>query len=108
MKIIIQNLDESMISALRRCGYHFERTLPETGEVSAARSFGPGGFPRFHAYVKMINPSTGSGLVKMQINLHLDQKRPSYKGTSAHAGEYEGELIEQEVTRIKSILSPSQ
>jgi len=59
MKFLIANSAENPASALRRCGYHFERQHPETGEISAARSFGAGGFPRFHAYAKMINPSAG-------------------------------------------------
>lgn len=105
MKIIINNINENPANALRRCGYHFERQHPDTRELSAARALGAGGFPRFHAYVKMINPSTGSGLVQMEINLHLDQKRPVYRGTAAHSGEYSGELVEQEAARIKSILT---
>lgn len=99
MKIIIENINVNPVTALRRCGYHFEKNVPDTGEVSAARDLGgTGGFPRLHAYAKMISNS-------LQINLHLDQKRPSYSGTKAHSGEYEGEIVEQEVERIKSILS---
>jgi hypothetical protein len=101
MKILVEKINESMISALRRCGYHFERNIAQTAEVSAARSFGPSGFPRFHCYAK----KTGEN---MEINLHLDQKKPIYRGTSAHGGEYEGEIIEQEMKRIAAILSPSQ
>lgn len=99
MKILIENIQENVVSALRRCGYHFERSVQETGEVSAARDLGPGGFPRLHCYAKIINGKD------MQVNLHLDQKRPSYSGTSAHAGEYEGEIVEQEAARIRSLLS---
>jgi hypothetical protein len=97
MKIIIENLIENPANALRRCGYHFERQHPDSGEISAARDLARGGFPRFHAYVKTLDNS-------MQINLHLDQKRPSYSGTSAHTGEYDGEVVEQEAERIRSIL----
>ncbi len=109
MRIIVDNINENPANALRRCGYHFERSHPDTRELSAARALGAGGFPRFHAYVKIIDdhPSTRSarsGLVKMQINLHLDQKRPIYKGAAAHSGEYGGEIIEQEAARIKSAL----
>ncbi len=100
MKIFVENITENPASALRRCGYHFERQHPHTNEISAARSFGAGGFPRFHAYAKLIDKT-------LQINLHLDQKRPVYRGTSAHGGEYEGEVIEQEAERIKSILLPN-
>ena len=41
---------------------------------------------------------------KLFFNLHLDQKKPSYSGSSAHSGEYDGEIIEKEVERIKGIL----
>lgn len=97
MKIIIENINENMANALRRTGYHFERQHTATDEISAARDLGAGGFPRFHCYAKM----AGSD---MHINLHLDQKRPVYRGTSAHGGEYEGEVVEAEGARIKSIL----
>ena len=40
------------------------------------------------------------------INLHLDQKRPRYQGTKAHNAEYDGEAIEQEIVRLKSLLKP--
>jgi len=104
MKILIANSAENPASALRRCGYHFERQHPETGEISAARSFGAGGFPRFHAYAKT---KGGQTPLCLEINLHLDQKRPVYRGASAHGGEYDGEVVEQEAERIKSILLPS-
>ena len=38
------------------------------------------------------------------FNLHLDQKRPIYKGVTAHSGEYEGEVVEEEAERFKKIL----
>lgn len=97
MKILIKNINEHPANALRRAGYHFERRHQDTGEISAARTLGAGGFPRLHAYSKLIGRD-------LQINLHLDQKRPSYSGTSAHGGEYAGKIIEQEAARIKSIL----
>jgi len=97
MKIVIKNINENLASALRKCGYHFERQHADTNELSAARTLGAGGFPRFHCYAKLVGKD-------MHINLHLDQKRPSYSGSSAHGGEYEGEVVEQEGQRIKSIL----
>lgn len=102
MKILIENIKENPLSALRHCGYHFERMVEGTGEISAARDLGAGGFPRLHCYAKLVN---GKDLF---VNLHLDQKRPSYAGTSAHGGEYDGEVVEEEATRIKSILLASQ
>lgn len=38
----------------------------------------------------------------LMVNLHLDMKKPSYAGTSAHAGEYDGALVEQEAERIRA------
>ncbi|MCH7552279.1 hypothetical protein IIB49_02720, partial [Patescibacteria group bacterium] len=54
-------------------------------------------YPRFHIYAKE-QEDTAS------LNIHLDQKQPSYEGSSAHSGEYEGSLIEQEVERIQSLV----
>ena len=70
-----------------RLGYHAERN------GSFAKRAGTGQFPRFHAYVEQ-------GKDTVMVNLHLDAKAPSYEGTSAHAGEYDGPLIETEIARI--------
>lgn len=80
---------------LRRCGYG--KTLNRQGEVSYARVMGISGYPRFHAYVE----TKDDGLA---INLHLDQKKPSYGGHTAHSGEYEGEVVEREGMRIKKLI----
>ena len=40
----------------------------------------------------------------MIFNLHLDQKKPTYEWHIAHSGEYDGELVEKEIERIKKIL----
>ena len=55
-------------------------------------------YPRFHLYLK-IDESTN----KLIFNLHLDQKKPVYKGTPAHSAEYEGRVVEEETERIKKI-----
>ena len=36
----------------------------------------------------------------MEIDLHLDQKKPQYKGARAHNGEYDGPVVEREIARI--------
>lgn len=54
-------------------------------------------YPRFHASV------TEHG-GKVTCSLHLDQKRPSYEGSHAHSGEYDGPVLEEERTRILSLL----
>jgi hypothetical protein len=38
----------------------------------------------------------------------LDRKAPKYEGTPAHAGEYENEVVKEEVERIKRILKSSK
>ncbi|OGH70351.1 MAG: hypothetical protein A3C90_02990 [Candidatus Magasanikbacteria bacterium RIFCSPHIGHO2_02_FULL_51_14] len=78
---------------MRRCSYAEIRTR----EVSYARRLGGLEYPRFHAYVEL----TDDGFT---VNLHLDQKRPSYGTHTAHSGEYEGELVESEGRRIKTVI----
>lgn len=69
------------------------------GEVNCAR---PGrSYPRFHLYVR-------SRHGELIFNLHLDQKQPSYEGSTAHSGEYDGELVLREAARIKNILAGSK
>lgn len=85
---------------MRQCGYHFERE--EKGELAFSRIIGASksGYPRFHIYVKVDDVSR-----ETLINLHLDQKKPIYKGAPAHSAEYSGNIIEREAKRIKNSLS---
>lgn len=106
MQLIIKNTHMNALMALRRTGYHFEKLVSETKEISASRSVHQSQFPRFHAYAFIQETHTEHANVtkNLIINLHLDQKRPSYRGTAAHSGEYEGPLIEEELRRIQNIL----
>ena len=61
---------------------------------------GNGHYPRFHIYVNEEENAT-------TFNIHLDQKQASYEGTSAHSGECDGEIVEQEVQRLKGFLRSS-
>ena len=36
------------------------------------------------------------------INLHIDQKEPTYGGNRAHSGEYNGPVIQQECDRLRA------
>lgn len=76
----------------RRAGYG-EHDDPATGYTSYTLRTGRGAFPRFHAYVE-------EGSSGFTVNFHLDQKQPSYAGTSAHSGEYGGAVVEEEAARI--------
>ena len=80
---------------LRQAGYKQE--VKRSGAVSYARSFSGNDFPRFHIYIEELPEG-------WEINLHLDQKAPSYSGTSAHGGEYGGEVVEEEIERLKKFL----
>ncbi|MBU1132099.1 hypothetical protein KKC32_02525 [Patescibacteria group bacterium] len=81
---------------IRRCGYGEVRD-PNATELSYARRLGSGFYPRFHAYLNDFENY-------FEVNLHLDQKKPSYEGSSAHAGEYDGETVENEARRITSMI----
>lgn len=54
-------------------------------------------FPRFHVYIE----DQGESVI---FDLHLDQKRPSYEGSSMHSGEYDGTAVEREAARIRGFV----
>lgn len=85
----------NVYNLMRQAGYHPHETGGgKAGELSFVRRLNAADYPRFHAYVSRETN---------KINLHLDQKKPSYEGTVAHSGEYQGELVEKEAERIKKI-----
>lgn len=98
MKIIItEKLKDTPRNLLRRCGYAeiFDFRSQETSYVKRlSREF----YPRLHAYPQ----ETSEG--GLAINLHLDMKKSSYEGFTAHSGEYEGPLLDKEAERVKSII----
>ena len=98
MKLAL-NFSANIYRLMRQCGYHFERKDKEELVFSRIISQAKSGYPRFHIYAK-------AGEVSRQtiINIHLDQKKPSYKGTSAHAAEYDSTVVKEEVARIKQVL----
>lgn len=81
-----------LLVILRRAGYSEFRD-PRTGETSYVRRLGANFYPRFHLYAQ----EEGTTL---RLNLHLDQKQPSYQGFTKHAGEYDGPTVEAEAERI--------
>jgi len=76
---------------MRKCGY-----APDRSKNAFSRPLRSGRFPKFHIYYT-IDGGT------LTLNLHLDQKQPSYQGNHAHSGEYDGVLVKAEVARIKNI-----
>ena len=102
MKLIIPNFTDNPTSFLRSCGYAFDKS--ENEELAFMRRLAGTDYPRFHIYARLEqirNPK--SEIRNLIINLHLDQKKPSYGGTNAHSGEYSGELVEEEIRRIEKV-----
>ena len=87
---------ENIYSLMRKLSYHIQNE-DESG-LTFVRP--PKGYPRFHLFLKVKNDA-------IIFNLHLDQKKPVYKGAPAHAGEYEGEVVKKETERIKQKIHES-
>ena len=96
MRIIIDDKKRGIINLARELGYR-PLDVSAGGEFNLIRPVRGDDYPRFHIYAK----EEGGKIV---FNLHLDQKKPSYQGSPAHSGEYEGELIEKEAERIKELI----
>jgi hypothetical protein len=97
MKLILNksSLKENSVQLMRAAGYIFKRGIVGE-EMSFERPLETSGFPKFHIYLTEDQNN-------IYLNLHLDQKRPSYAGTSAHSGEYDGDLLAEEIDRIKRL-----
>ena len=82
---------------LKKCGYHYTGMF--RGEPGFARRAGRSRYPQFHIYVNEDSKE------KLVLNLHLDAKKASYQGSHMHAGEYDTEIVKQEMARVKSIIN---
>ena len=98
MKLVVNKneLKATAAHTIQRAGYKFiiDRN---TGQESFVKILNSTGYPRFHLYLE----ENGDNIT---LNLHLDQKKPLYKGQKAHSGEYEGDVVEEEIKRLKSLL----
>ncbi len=105
MKLAVykNQIQETPENWLRRAGYVF---IPEreNGQRSFARRLTRDFYPRFHIYFLEEKDKTGKDVIV--FNLHLDQKRPGYVGYNRHNAEYDGEVVEQEIERLKNLLLP--
>ena len=99
MKLIINKnqLDTSPGQFLRRVGYGYIRDR-HSGQDSFVRRFGSRHYPRLHMYIK----EQGDKII---FNLHLDQKQASYAGAHAHSAEYDGDVVEREIERLKNCIT---
>lgn len=96
MDFTIKGINMGIAEVARNIGYVIIDTK-DNGEYNLVRRLDIDHYPRFHIYLKQ----AGDRLI---FNLHLDQKQPSYEGSHAHSGEYEGPVVETEADRIKEIL----
>jgi hypothetical protein len=78
---------------MQKAGYHKHMSF-KTKEVSYIRRLGSLEYPHFHVYVEELENG-------FKLSLHLDQKKPSYGEHTAHSGEYDGELVEEEIGRVR-------
>jgi len=93
MKITIENPNTHSRNMLRRAGYAVIENREK--EISYVRRIQGYDYPRFHIYV---NKEESGELIEM--TLHLDEKKPSYEGSTAHSGQYDGDIVKEEYERI--------
>jgi len=82
---------------MRRAGYAEFNDI-NSGQTSYTKRLDRDYYPRFHVY---LHEKDGG----RSLNLHLDQKKPSYAGAHAHNAEYEGGRVETEGQRLKSLIA---
>ncbi len=99
MKITIPKPPDGIRTRIMRAGYHEHRD-PYTGKMSFSHRLGSYHYPRFHLYIT-------EGATEVLLDLHLDQKQPSYAGSHMHAGEYDGDTVEREAERLKAFFTSS-
>jgi hypothetical protein len=93
-----EKIKENVIDLGRKIGYFSIGRGRNESEFSFVRPLQGKNYPRFHLLIR-----TDKGK-SISFNLHLDQKRPVYKGVAAHSAEYDGPIIEQEAERIKGLM----
>jgi hypothetical protein len=97
MRLNFKNIKDSPLNLMRRAGYSFVGKDSQKGDEGYERRVGAGDYPKFHAFVKREEDY-------VFVNLHLDQKKPSYTGSHAHSGEYEdSKLLEKEAEIIRKV-----
>ncbi len=98
MKIIVDKnkINFTPEQFMRKAGYVFIIDK-KMGKESFSRKLGAHHYPRLHMYLKHVEDD-------VIFDLHLDQKQASYKGSSMHNAEYDGQVVENEVKRLKQLM----
>jgi hypothetical protein len=97
MNFIIENPSSHSRNVMRSAGYAMQQN--RKGEISFTKRLAGADYPRFHVYINKEDPG-----VMMEVSLHLDEKKPSYEGSTAHSGQYDGEVVELEQQRILQLI----
>lgn len=88
------SLKRNIVDILRNCGYRLHPKFEDSYIRRLSRiSF----YPRWHLYISNKNDIYA-------FNLHLDQKKASYKGQTAHSGDYDDDLVKEEAKRIINLI----
>lgn len=98
MKFVVnkKELKSTIQYTLQRSGYKYI-VNPHNGEDSFVKVLSGTGYPRFHLYLDENEDN-------VVLTLHLDQKKPIYKGQKAHSGEYDSDLVKEEIERLKTLI----
>lgn len=101
--IIKNNTGQNIDVVMRDLRYHaWGNIMGEQKQFIRPLETG-GAYPRFHIYLRY-NARTKD----IALALHFDQRRTIYEGTTAHQGDYDGEVVEKEAARIKTSLQKLQ
>ncbi len=95
------NFNENLGNLMRRSGYAVFND-PNTGQTSYTKRLSRDFYPRFHVYIETNKDNF------QFINLHLDQKKPSYAGAHAHNADYDGDRVEQEANLLQGMIKNQQ
>ena len=87
-------LKKNIIGLLRDCGYRLHPKYEDSYIRPVSRN---GFYPRWHLYLENKDDI-------YTFKLHLDQKRVSYEGQTAHSGDYDDDLVKEEAKRIINLI----
>jgi len=98
MKLTINKnqLHDNSSVFMRRAGYAYLHDR-RAGQDSYARRLTQNYYPRLHCYIF----EQGG---QVTFNLHLDQRATRYEGQTAHAGEYDSPIVQEELDRLQNII----
>ena len=91
---VIKKGEYNSLMTMRRLGY--AAYTNRQGVESFVRRIHGSEFPRYHLYVNKENEH------ELMCSVHIDQRAPSYQGTSAHGGDYDSPQVLEEIERLQA------